>query len=164
LTSLSEDDLIAIFNYLNHPREQIAFALSCRKIAAAVGQREPMLKPGIVRVHRYPRHYGKESLLSDLRKWNLIPKELALCKACWRYLPHNRIWTTRSGVALKNLKRVDWSWAVMLWRQGGKFCPTCQIPKNSEAGKRSNGTFVQNWAEGMAAKVMVVQVYDDAQS
>jgi hypothetical protein len=138
--------------------------LSCRRVASIVGQYKPALKPGIIRtrdrfrVRGPPRHYGKENLLLDLRRWNFIPKELSLCKSCWRYLPRNRIWTTRSGLPLKALKRVDWSWMVMLWQQGGKYCPTCQLPEEFDEGVTSSGTFVQNWSEGMVAKVVVAQL------
>jgi hypothetical protein len=50
----------------------------------------------------------------------------------------------------------------MLWRQGGKYCPTCQIPEDFDAETQLIGIFVQNWGEDMAAKVLVVQKYDDA--
>lgn len=66
---------------------------------------------------------------------------------------------------LRALKRVDWNWAVMLWMRGARLCPTCQIPNDFDHETQlellPKGVFVQAWGEGMAAKVMVVQRYDD---
>jgi hypothetical protein len=110
--------------------------------------------------------YRKHYLLADLVSWSFIipsptqtsslrkrrapvhhqpaaepqPKrqqQLKLCRSCWKYLPKQRIWRIRDDKKqLRELKRVDWAWAVMLWAKGGgKVCPTCQVPEGYRDGE-----------------------------
>lgn len=104
------------------------------------------------------QRYGKEQLAGDLRRWGFIPKQLKLCRSCWSFLPRRRIWKTREGRELKALKHVDWSWAVMRWTNGGKICPTCQIPAGYDDSVK--GQFLQRWGEGLVSHALAVQTYE----
>lgn len=120
------------------------------------------IKPGTI--HHYRRgggiqRYGKEHLLADLRNWGFIPKQLKLCRSCWKFLPRYRIWKTKEGRELKTLKHVDWMWAVMRWAKEGKVCPTCQIPEAYDDSVQ--GQFLQRWGEGLVRHAMVVQTYKE---
>jgi hypothetical protein len=165
-----------IYNSLTHPRDQIALTLTCRTIARSVtGDKSLTLASGTTHVHHNTKTYvyGKEHLLYDLKKWGLIPGGLQLCSTCWRYLPRDRIWKTRDGKReLRQLQMVDWTWAIMMWKEEVKHvkdwtrtCPTCAIPDEwwdadeADSGGVGGARFCQAWGEGVAERVMVVQRY-----
>lgn len=163
ITSLPLKPLALIHGALAHPRDQVAFAITCRRFAgAARSKHATLLKPGtILRRNRnstYTQQYGQEHLLGDLRSWGFIPKHLKLCRSCWRFLPRRRIWLTREGRPLKTLRHVDWTWAVMRWANEGKVCPTCQIPEGYDDSVK--GQFLQRVGEGLVRHAMVVQTYE----
>ncbi|KPI45818.1 uncharacterized protein AB675_424 [Cyphellophora attinorum] len=167
-----------IYNSIAHPRDQIALTLTCRAIARAIATDKSLtLASGTTHVHNNTRQYvyGKEHLLYDLKKWHLIPGGLQLCSACWKYLPRDRIWKTKDGKRqLRELRMVDWTWAIMMWKEEVRHvknwtrtCPTCAIPDewwasdNGEDHGEDDGEarFCQAWGEGVAERVMVVQKY-----
>jgi hypothetical protein len=165
---VSANLLTTIYNTLQHPRDQIAFALTCHGFATiATSSYARPLQAGISTTHRNTIvSYTKEHLVADLVTWAFItPKSkhapLKLCRSCWKYLPRNRIWRTRdSRRELRSLKRVDWAWAVMLWAKGGgKICPTCQIPVGYD--DEVKGQFLQRAGVGLGTHKMVVQTYEE---
>lgn len=150
-----------------HPRDQIAFTITCRRFAAAArSEHAAAIKPGTIQLLRrrgssttvITQQYGQEHLLGDLRGWGFIPKHLKLCRSCWRFLPRRRIWVTREGRPLKTLRHVDWTWAVMRWANEGKVCPTCQIPEGYDDSVK--GQFLQRVGEGLVRHALVVQTYE----
>ena len=159
--------LTSIYNEIEHPRDQIAFALACHCFGAiATSSAATPLKPGTVTTTRKTiEPYRKEHLLADLVSWGFIKAKskrnpVKLCRSCWKYLPRQRIWKTKDGRRkLTSLKRVDWAWAVMLWAQGGgKVCPTCQIPEGYD--DEVTGQFLQREGVGLGTHRMVVQSYE----
>lgn len=169
VTTLSASILVRIYNTLSHPRDQIAFALTCASFAATANDHSATdIKPGNVLTPQRgttttsTHPYRKEDLLADLCRWGFIrPTKrggLKLCRSCWTYLPRQRLWQTREGRPLKSLKRVDWAWAVMLWANGGgKVCPTCQIPEGYDDA--AEGMFLQKEGNGRVGLKLVVQTY-----
>lgn len=158
----------SIYNELDHPRDQIAFALTCKCFGAVATSpaANPLLPGTITATRKTIEPYRKEHLLADLVSWGfikLMPKRnrnLKLCRSCWKYLPRQRIWRTKDGRRkLNSLKRVDWAWAVMMWAQGGgKVCPTCQIPEGYD--DEVEGRFLQREGVGLGTHKMVVQSYE----
>lgn len=89
--------------------------------------------------------------MAQFRQWSWMPENLQLCHFCWKFLPRQRIWKDRQGREISSLRKVDWNWAVKDWIQGGKICPTCQIPENYN----DSSGWLQCWPDGFVRIVMV---------
>lgn len=149
MIQLPSDILLAIYKVINHPRDQIAFALSSKKLAAISVHTNfnTRRSKSWDRKHLYMR----KDLMLDLRRWNWIPPHLKLCKSCLKYLPTRRIWRDREGQELCSLKLVDWPWMIHDWMRDGKKCPTCQMPDDFDEDKQ----YVQCEPRGFARWVPV---------
>jgi len=136
LLSLPSRIVKQIFKNIRHPRDQVAFMLTCKKAAKITAN--ICLNTITTLVTNGTRHerrpYAHLNLLGALHKWNYIPSHLQLCRNCEKYLPRNRIWIARNGKPIKELQHVDWMWTVGRWTRGGKICPTCEI-SDFEEGK-----------------------------
>jgi hypothetical protein len=73
------------------------------------------------------RAYDTTDLRAELKCW----ENLRRCKGCEERLPRRKIWMIKGRdlkeVEIRGLKRVDWTWAVKDWMDGGRLCPRCRI-------------------------------------
>ncbi|KAK5949183.1 hypothetical protein OHC33_009724 [Knufia fluminis] len=143
-----------IFKKIKHPRDQVAFMLSCKKTAKLTSKIK--LRSAIITTTRVGQKtrklYTHRQLVEALKRWKWIPGGLQFCHACEKYLPRNRLWIARNGKPITKLRHVDWMWAVGQWTRGGKLCPTCQI-RDVEEGK----DWLQAWPEGGARGPLIKQ-------
>jgi hypothetical protein len=141
LTSLPNSVLNRIYAFIDHPRTQIAFSLSCRTLASIAGASAIPLKGGLIKISSgggKQVEYDKEYLLADLVKWKFIDiysgtnkSQMQLCIRCWKYLPLHRVWKLPSGQPISTLKHVDWIHAVMLWTLGPEDADASKLHKQS---------------------------------
>lgn len=129
LLSLPPKTVKRIFKKIRHPRDQVAFMLTCKKAAKTTANIRLNTATTIVMngTCQKRRPYAHLHLLGALRKWSYIPNHLQLCRNCEKYLPRDRIWIARNGKPITELEHVDWLWTVGRWTRGGKTCPTCEI-------------------------------------
>lgn len=137
-----------VFKNIKHPRDQVAFMLSCKK-AAKITSGIKLRSANMTFWRRGKKKtipYAHRHLVHALKMWKWIPEGLQFCHECEKYLPLSRIWAARNGKLITQLQNVDWMWAVGRWTRGGKSCPPCQIG-DFEEGKE----WLQAWPEGHAA-------------
>lgn len=152
LLKLSPEVLLLIFGGVAHPRDQVAFMLSCKGLAATTRS----IKLNTIQAkarsagNYLSRLYDHRDLIEDLYRHAFIPKFLQLCIRCEKYLPVQRIWRDVYGIPIRDLEYVDWISAVVQWTKGGKVCPTCQIGHVVEGED-----WLQGWGEGFVQGVLV---------
>jgi len=150
---LPNELLLKIYNDIPHPAGQVAFSLSCKFLFKIAATSRLPIRSFQIPIFDHTMPYVHRHLMLDMQRWAWVPTDLRLCRYCWKFLPKQRTWKTADGIVISKLKMVDWVWAVKEWVQGGKVCPTCQIPDKVERSK----SWVQCWPEGFARVVMVEQ-------
>ncbi|KAK5312669.1 hypothetical protein LTR70_008039 [Exophiala xenobiotica] len=158
LLSLPPKIVKQIFKKIRHPRDQVAFMLTCKKAAKLTANIRLTTVTTIVTYGTYHerRPYTHLHLLGALRKWSYIPNHLQLCRSCEKYLPRDRVWIARNGKTIKELEHVDWLWTIGRWTRGGKTCPTCEIG-DFEEGKEWLQASPEGHAVGMLRRQQLGQ-------